>query len=34
VLSGRQHWELKEKAPKRPNGAIILLAKKPSIERS
>jgi len=34
VLSGRQHLDLKEKAPKLPNGAIILLTKKPSIERS
>jgi hypothetical protein len=34
VLSGSQHWDLKEKAPKRPIGAIILLPKKPSIERS
>ena len=34
VLSGRQHLDLKERAPKRPHGAIILLAKRPSIERS
>jgi hypothetical protein len=34
VLSGRQHLDLKEKAPKRPFGAIILLAKNQVTERS